>query len=156
MKKKSRPATRLSTDSVLAGVREVYEQLEDALPERNCISRADCCHFVLTGKTPFLTKGEALLLAHTLRGKGKTQLPKKTDGSCPLLDPATRKCTTYEGRPFGCRTHFCRAAGGPVPRRDLIDLIRKLEEIDALCGGDGPHALETALRAALAQSQTRK
>lgn len=47
----------------------------------------------------------------------------------------------YESRPFGCRTHFCAAAGGPYARRDVIDLIRRLEEIDQKLGGDGPRAL---------------
>jgi hypothetical protein len=62
-----------------------------------------------------------------------------------MLDPATSRCRIYEARPFGCRTHFCQAAGGPYARRDVLDLIRRLEDIDTQLGGDGAQALPTAL-----------
>jgi Fe-S-cluster containining protein len=149
MKRRTANRPQSPRQEILAGVREVYRELEENPPERNCLSRADCCHFLLTGKTPYLTKGEALLLAQTLKSNGKTRIPEKTGGSCPLLDPQSRRCTVYDGRPFGCRTHFCRAAGGPIARREILHLIRRLEEIDAACGGDGPHKLEAALAQAL-------
>ncbi len=126
-------------------VRKIYADLAARLLERSCALRTDCCHFKLTGKTPLLTRGEALVAANALRATGRKTLPAHTAGSCPLLDPKTSRCLTYESRPFGCRTHFCAAAGGPYPRTHVLDLIRRLEEIDQNLGGDGPHYLENIL-----------
>jgi Fe-S-cluster containining protein len=79
---------------------------------------------------------------------GRTKLPQRDDGACPLLD-ARGKCLIYEGRPFGCRTHFCATAGGPYARSEVLDLIRRLEEIDRRLGGDGPRPLPGAVARAL-------
>ena len=43
----------------------------------------------------------------------------------------------YEGRPLACRTHFCVPAGGALPRREVIDLIHALEDIDAALAAGG-------------------
>ena len=51
----------------------------------------------------------------------------------------------YEGRPLACRTHFCVPAGGALPRREVIDLIHALEDIDAALGGDGAARLPEAV-----------
>jgi hypothetical protein len=55
----------------------------------------------------------------------------------------------YHDRPFGCRTHFCAAAGGPYTRREVLDLIRRLEQVDAQLGGSGARALVSAVSGAL-------
>jgi Fe-S-cluster containining protein len=139
------------TDS-LDEVRGVYADLEARPVERACMLRTGCCQFKLTGKTPLLTKGEALVAARALRASGRTRLPASRDeaaGACPMLD-AQGRCIIYEGRPFGCRTHFCAQAGGPYARRDVLDLIRRLEAVDAALGGDGPHPLNAAVAQALA------
>ena len=146
------PAKETATDSLLAEVRSVYRDLAARPLERECRLRTQCCHFKLTGKTPYLTRGEAILAARALKTTGRTALPKLEDGACPLLDAKTDRCLIYEDRPFGCRTHFCAAAGGPYPRREVIDLIRRLEAIDEQLGGDGPHTLPQAVGAALARS----
>jgi uncharacterized protein len=149
MKRRSPPLTK---EAAIAAVRTIYEELAARPIERACIARTECCRFRLTGRTPFLTKGEALTAAKAWRAAGRTRLPesKAPDGACPLLDLATGKCRIYEGRPFGCRTHFCAAAGGPYARREVVDLIHQLEEIDRALGGDGaqplPAAIERALR----------
>ena len=130
-------------------VREVYADLSLRPIERNCVRLKECCHFKLTGRTPCLTKGEALLAAKALRATGRTQLPENAMGACPLLDSASGNCLIYDSRPFGCRTHFCAAAGGPYSRREVIDLIRRLEAIDAELGGGGPRLLENAITDAL-------
>lgn len=130
-------------------MRDIYRDLAARPIERDCQLRTECCHFKLTGKTPYLTKGEALVAAKTLRATGRKTLPQRDDGACPLLDPQSSRCLIYDGRPFGCRTHFCAAAGGPYSRREVIDLIRRLEEIDAQLGGDGPRALPAAIQDAL-------
>lgn len=140
---------RPSPAAALDEVRQIYRDLADRPIERQCELRTQCCHFKLTGKTPYLTRGEALLAARALKATGRKSLPSRNDGACPLLDPDTSRCFIYEDRPFGCRTHFCAAAGGPYARRDVIDLIRRLEEIDEKLGGDGPRPLPGAVGDAL-------
>lgn len=126
-------------------VRAIYAELSSRPVERDCRLRTECCQFKLTGKIPHLTKGEAILAAAAFRATGRKSLPVRSDGACPLLDPATSRCLIYENRPFGCRTHFCTAAGGPYARHEVIDLIRKLEAIDTRLEGDGPRTLPAAL-----------
>ena len=66
----------------------------------------------------------------------------------------------YEGRPLACRTHFCVPAGGALPRREVIDLIHALEDIDAALGGDGaarlPEAVERLSRKGPADGKKRR
>ena len=130
-------------------MRAVYRDLSARPVVRQCELRTECCRFQLTGKTPHLTRGEALLAAKALRASGRKSLPQRTDGACPLLAPGTSRCMIYAERPFGCRTHFCAAAGGPYARREVIDLIRRLEDIDTQLGCDGPRALPGAVADAL-------
>jgi Fe-S-cluster containining protein len=147
-------ADRMSNRAVeeTAGeVREIYAELSGRPIDRNCLRVKECCHFKLTGRTPFLTKGEALLAARAVRAIGRKQLPESVAGACPLLDSATGNCVIYESRPFGCRTHFCSAAGGPYARTEVIDLIRRLEVVDAHLGGSGPRVLQKAVADALSE-----
>jgi len=142
MKGRSHPQT-------LAAVRAIYDELAARPIERACERRTDCCHFRLTGRTPFLTKGEAAVAAAALRATGRTKLPLREDGACPLLEPGTGRCLIYDGRPFGCRTHFCAAAGGPYARSEVVDLIHRLEGIDTELGGGEARPLSAALQSAL-------
>jgi Fe-S-cluster containining protein len=131
-------------------VRQVYSDLAARPIDRNCVRLKECCHFKLTGRTPYLTKGEALVAAKAVRATGRMKLPASPAGACPLLEPTTGNCLIYEARPFGCRTHFCAAAGGPYARREVIDLIRRLEAVDETLGGNGPRLLQNAISDALA------
>jgi Fe-S-cluster containining protein len=71
-----------------------------------------------------------------------------------MLDPFTSRCLIYENRPFGCRTHFCAAAGGPYARKDVVHLIHRLQEIDERLGGDGAASpIEDAVAGALQACQ---
>ncbi len=141
-----RPAGgRPSPAAALDEVRAVYRDLATLPIGRDCQLRTQCCHFKLTGKIPYLTRGEALLATRALKATGRKTLPSRPDGACPLLDSQTSRCLIYEDRPFGCRTHFCAAAGGPYARREVIDLIRRLEQIDEQLGGDGPRTLPAAI-----------
>jgi Fe-S-cluster containining protein len=138
-------------DAALAEVRQVYHDLAARPVERNCVRLKQCCHFKLTGRTPYLTKGEALVAARAFRATGRKSLPKSPEGLCPMLDRATGNCLIYDARPFGCRTHFCAAAGGPYGRREVLDLIRRLETVDAALGGSGARVLAAAVGDALAE-----
>jgi Fe-S-cluster containining protein len=140
-----------NVETTLQEVRQVYADLAARPIDRNCVRLKECCHFKLTGRTPYLTKGEALVAASALRSTGRKRLPANPNGACPLLDPQTGDCLIYDSRPFGCRTHFCAAAGGPYSRREVVDLIRRLETIDESLGGDGPRMLQAALDDALAE-----
>jgi uncharacterized protein len=139
-------------NAALEKVRQVYADLAARPIDRSCARVKECCHFKLTGRTPYLTKGEALLAAKALRATGRKALPTNSAGACPLLDSQTGDCLIYDSRPFGCRTHFCAAAGGPYSRREVIDLIRRLEAIDESLGGTGPRLLQNALTDALKDS----
>ena len=145
------PLGKDSPDTAMRATRAIYAELEQRPVQRDCVRRTECCQFKLTGRTPMLTEGEALVAAAALRAGGRRSLPDSGDvgtGRCPLLNPAG-KCLIYDARPFGCRTHFCAAAGGPYTRNEVRDLVRRLEEIDAALGGDGPHALPMAVESAL-------
>ncbi len=131
--------------TALAELRQVYADLAQQPIERNCVRRTECCHFKLTGRTPYLTRGEAVVAAKALRATGRKALPENPDGACPMLQRDTGNCLIYDDRPFGCRTHFCAAAGGPVARREVIDLIRRLERIDIELGGNGPRIFQNAI-----------
>lgn len=134
---------------VLAEVRAVYAELAKRPLERSCQATTGCCQFQLTGLTPQLTKGEALVAAKGFRATGRKELPESSDGTCPLLNRSNGRCLIYADRPFGCRTHFCEAAGGPYPRKHVLDLIRRLEEVDRWTGGDGPRKIQAAIADAL-------
>jgi uncharacterized protein len=139
----------MNMPSALDEVRNVYVDLARRPIDRNCLRRTECCHFKVTGRTPYLTKGEALVAAKAFRATGRRSLPANADGSCPMLDRETAHCLIYEARPFGCRTHFCAAAGGPFGRNEVIDLIRRLEDVDLALNGNGPRTLPSAIADAL-------
>ena len=136
---------RRKLPAALAEVRQVYVDLARRPIERNCVRKTECCHSKLTGRTPYLTKGEAIVAAKAFRATGRKSLPENADGSCPMLQPETDNCLIYQDRPFGCRTHFCAAAGGPIARRDVLDLIRRLEDVDLALNGNGPRPLQNAV-----------
>jgi len=137
------PLEALRQEAV-AEVRAIYRELDTRPIARACVRRTECCQFKLTGRTPQLTKGEAVLAARALRASGRKAMPERADGACPLLRE-NGACMIYQDRPFGCRTHFCSAAGGPYARGEVIDLIRRLEAVDARLGGQGPRALTAAI-----------
>ena len=147
-----RPASPVrppAADNSISEILSIYRDLASRPADRDCRLRTGCCRFAQTGKIPYLTRGEAVVAARAVRAAGMTKLPEPADGACPLLDPRTSRCRIYDSRPFACRTHFCREAGGPYARRDVLDLIRRLERVDAALGGDGPHALPGAVGEAL-------
>jgi Fe-S-cluster containining protein len=139
----------MKMQNALDEVRNIYVDLALRPIERNCVRKTECCHFKLTGRTPYLTKGEALLAAKAFRATGRKSLPENPIGACPMLHPDTGDCLIYDARPFGCRTHFCAAAGGPFARGEVIDLIRRLEDVDLALNGSGPRTLPNAIADAL-------
>ncbi|MFM2171793.1 MAG: hypothetical protein RI957_2022, partial [Verrucomicrobiota bacterium] len=127
----------------ISQVRGIYQELAARPMHGNCTGRSTCCRFQLTGKTPYLTRGEALLAAQAWRASGRKVMPTSADGACPFLKNGL--CQIYDSRPFGCRTHFCEAAGGQTPRHLVRDLIQRLEDIDRALGGDGASHFHAAV-----------
>jgi len=145
----------MTPNAAILAVRAVYAELARRPLQRACSGLAECCRFRLTGRTPYLTRGEALLAAAAWRATGRSAVARMPDGACPFLG-ADGRCQIYEGRPFGCRTHFCAAAGGPYARGEVRDLIRQLEAIDDQLGGTGAVNLPTALAHAMPVAARRK
>jgi Fe-S-cluster containining protein len=96
-----------------------------------------------------------MVAAKALRAAGRKSLPEKADGSCPMLEEETGNCLIYEARPFGCRTHFCAAAGGAFSRHEVVDLIRRLEDVDLALNGNGARTLQGAVTDALEELRTQ-
>lgn len=143
----ARPA--LSLWQILQTVTAIYADLAERPFSRQCLSRAQCCHFQRTGKTPHLTLAEALVAVHAWRASGRTEIPQPEDGACPFLERTTQRCRIYAARPLGCRTHFCAAAGGNLPRREVLDLIHRLEDLSRDLGDTEARPLLSACRQAL-------
>ena len=138
--------------ALLQEVEAVYKELENRPIERSCVTRTDCCRFRLTGKIPYVARGEAWLAASAWQASGRRTLEEtaEADGRCPFLDPNSQRCRIYSARPFACRTHFCAAAGGPYRRSEVLDLIRRLEDIEHRLGrSSGPRPLISAVAEAL-------
>jgi Fe-S-cluster containining protein len=93
---------------ILAEVRAVYQELTKRPMPRQCLARTQCCQFQLTGLTPHLTKGEALLAAKAVRATGRKFLPETSDGMCPLLQRQTGRCLIYADRPLAVARIFAR------------------------------------------------
>ena len=141
--------------SAEAELRAVYSALEKRPVQRDCIFRTGCCHFRLTRRTPLVTWAEALFAAKGLRAAGRSEPKMHPDGACPLLG-ADGGCTIYPHRPFGCRTHFCDEAGGPYARREVGDLIHRLEALDEKLGNhEGSRSFIAALADACEAHKTR-
>lgn len=151
--RRTKKSSTYTVTSAIADVQVLYEDLSKRPIERHCSLKTECCHFLKTGKTPFLTRGEALVAARALLRTGRKEVPKREDGACKLLHPTTNRCLIYQDRPFGCRTHFCQAAGGPYARKEVIDLIHRLEEIDRQLEGKGSQELHAAVEGALKEQR---
>jgi Fe-S-cluster containining protein len=126
-------------------IEKIYLEAEASLPARNCTRTTRCCRFAETGREPYVTRAETDYLFAVLRSQGRKMPPPRYDGACPFLDRDEKTCSIYEGRPFGCRTHFCREAGGAVTAQELKPSLDKLAALDEVLGGDGPRPLTRVL-----------
>jgi uncharacterized protein len=139
----------VTQDEALTALRHVYAELEQRPVQRDCQLSTACCHFRNTGRQPQVTAVEALYAARGVRASGRKKLASHPDGACPCLGK-DGKCSIYAHRPFGCRTHFCAAAGGPYSRREVQDLIQRMESLDESLGQhQGSRPFEPALATAL-------
>ena len=114
----------------VTGILRVYQLAMDALPERNCTGRAACCQFAVTGREPFVTVMEMDVILQELARQGRKVPPPRKDLGCPLLTADGLLCSVYEARPLGCRTFFCREAGGPATAREMRDAVHALNALE--------------------------
>jgi Fe-S-cluster containining protein len=116
----------LAEARALRELRAIYRQADAAYAPFSCPASGECCQLARTQRQPWLWYPEWKLLAsrHPLP-------PRRTDGGCPYLDAAGRRCTVYADRPFGCRTFFCERIRGPARQpADTVDaLLRRLEAV---------------------------
>ncbi|MCB1225112.1 MAG: YkgJ family cysteine cluster protein [Verrucomicrobiales bacterium] len=140
-----------------AELRSIYAALDARVAglERNCQARTRCCRFQITGEHPLVTRAEARYMLKGVRASGRRAVSIRSDGACPLLKDDGR-CSIYAFRPFGCRSHFCAAAGGMVARREIADLIQRLTALDEKEGGDGPRSLPEAVAAGEREATSRR
>lgn len=123
-------------ENAVAQVRQIYTELANRPLDRNCVRLQECCHFKLTGRTPYLTKGEALLAAKALRSTGRKRMPEGGAGMCPLLDRGTGNCLIYRDRPFGCRTFdskSCRCRANQAKLRRALPRPAKSHSLLKTC-----------------------
>jgi len=71
-----RRSTPPTPSNAVEAVKAIYRELAERPIERNCIQRTECCRFRLTGRTPFLTKGEALVAAKAVRASDANKCPR--------------------------------------------------------------------------------
>lgn len=114
----------------MSAAREVYALVAAALPERDCTRRTRCCQLQDTGNEPVVTMAELDLVLAELKRQGRGIPPPRPDGACPLLARDGAGCLVYEARPLGCRTHFCREAGGAVPARAVREAVQRLNQVE--------------------------
>ncbi|MEM7384900.1 MAG: YkgJ family cysteine cluster protein [Verrucomicrobiota bacterium] len=148
----------MNEEDALEEMARIYNELEGLRADRDCRARTTCCQFGLTGRTPMLTSGEALMVVKGLRASGRKGLPASEDpgkGRCPLLGKDGR-CWIYDHRPFGCRTHFCAAAGGDLPRKAIHHLIQRLETLAEKLGDSDVRKLPDAVQHSLGNKTARR
>jgi hypothetical protein len=95
---------------------------------------ARCCQFAVTGREPYVTAAEVVLVKEAVRRGGQPakrgrRLSLVQAGACPLLSPEGR-CTIYAARPLGCRTFFCR--GHEPPRAARAEVLRVSRAVASL------------------------
>lgn len=125
-------APRWKTSSARPLLLAIYARVDALLAPFSCDASAECCHFGLTGREPYVTPIELaeIELALTRRGSALARLPTvprrlpvvADARRCPLLDENGR-CSVYASRPLGCRTFFCDCVQGPrtpSARRDQL------------------------------------
>lgn len=116
-------------DDVAGAIEETREVLEEAsrlYAPFSCPATAECCHLAVTQRPPWLWPTEWAILEAAVGAIP----PARPDGACRLLG-ADGRCTTYDSRPFGCRTFFCDKRRGPV-REPTMAVHRLLDRLTAL------------------------
>ena len=79
-------------------MRTIYAELAAQPIERSCSLRTECCQFRLTGKTPHLTRGEALIAAKTEELQGLEAELLRSWREYRASPPASRSAMMFDIR----------------------------------------------------------
>ena len=93
---------KLAWRRAVTETRAVLRQASAAWSKHSCPGTSECCQLAVTKRPPWLWPSEWLVLEERLRRDKRSLPPERSDGGCPLLDPAGKRCTVYEDRPLGC------------------------------------------------------
>lgn len=159
MARRRRPRRDPAEQALLARLRAVYAEVEQAYAGHGCEGTTECCRFAITGREPYVTSIEVLAVQRAIAARGGPLKPKKRalpiahrtrddERVCPLLDEGAR-CAIYADRPLGCRTFWCHRATSDrqVDQKELNGFVRQVQEIAAEHehGGDKGRPLTRAL-----------
>lgn len=121
------------TAALEAELDALYRDADALYAGWSCPTSTDCCQFGRTGREPYVTSIELVVMrraaAHAPIQRGSKSLPL-ADRRCRFLTSEGR-CSIYAARPFGCRTFFCDRAdeGSRVKQSAINDLVRRLKGI---------------------------
>lgn len=102
---------RMTTDSWAEGLSRLYADLDRETASQNHVCRGcgGCCHFDVVDHVLYVSEMERRYLALV-----SPDFPAEPDASEELLRGGLRcpyqsggRCFAREGRPLGCRLHFC-------------------------------------------------
>jgi uncharacterized protein len=145
--------------SALEELRRLYDEVDGLLAGFSCDASTECCRFGVTGREPYATAVELLLLEHAVRARGglpkRRALPVADERRCALLSDQGA-CLVYTDRPLGCRTFFCERgrnaageAGARAERGRIAEIARSVAELSARTSprDPGPRPLSNATAA---------
>lgn len=124
--------------------RAVLRQASAAWARHSCPGTSECCQLAVTQRPPWLWPSEWKVLEAALERAGRPLPPARSDGGCPFLDAAGRRCTVYEDRPLGCRTFFCHRIEGPakLPADETNALLERLRALNLATDDQAaPHSI---------------
>ena len=112
--------------------RAVLRQASAAWARHSCPGTSECCQLAVTKRPPWLWPSEWKVLEAALEKANRPRPPLRSDGGCPFLDTAGKRCTVYEDRPLGCRTFFCHRIVGPakLPADETNALLERLTALN--------------------------
>ena len=140
MATRPRPAER----AAMLETHAIYRHADAAYAPFSCPASGECCQLAQTGREPHLWEPEWLVLREQLLRESRPLPALRTDGACPFLDVAGKRCSVYANRPLGCRTYFCARVRGPSrePVERMGELLTRLakvaQELDPDAAGPRP------------------
>jgi Fe-S-cluster containining protein len=140
-------SSRANEDALLAELAAVYRDADALFATHRCPATAECCHFELLGREPYVTSIELAAIARAVAARGGPLAPKRRslplvgdapERICPLLDREGR-CSVYRARPLGCRSYWCQRAESAraVDRTEVAALVGRIQDIAARHAADG-------------------
>lgn len=114
----------------LAAIRRLYAQADafTAAARLVCLGGGLCCKFDIAGHRLYLSTGELAILTKTPPPPAKSTA--SPPGRLRCLYQAGPRCHARDGRPLGCRIHFCRGDLAALHARyeQLHDALRRLHD----------------------------